>query len=173
MSAKSHLWAIGFDTVERAEQVRKEIADLGWGAGKAGKYLLLLDAVLVVRNSDGSFTINREPFPAVANVVGCTLLGFLAGLVLATPVTGATVGAVLSGAGTAVKALSVGIQDEFIRDVEAMMKPGTSALFVLDDEGDLDEILDRIKGLGGTVLKTNVDSERAKLIQATLAGPKA
>jgi hypothetical protein len=32
-------------------------------------------------------------------------------------------------------------------------------------------ILRGIRGLGGTVLKTNVDLERAKLIQATLAAP--
>ena len=49
------------------------------------------------------------------------------------------------------------------------MKPGTSALFVLDDEGDMEMILHKIRGLGGTVLKTNVDVERAKLIQSTLA----
>jgi hypothetical protein len=30
-------------------------------------------------------------------------------------------------------------------------------------------ILHTIQGLGGTVLKTNVDLERAKLIQSTLA----
>jgi len=49
------------------------------------------------------------------------------------------------------------------------MKPGTSALFVLDEQGDMEVILHTIQGLGGTVLKTNVDLERAKLIQSTLA----
>jgi uncharacterized membrane protein len=49
------------------------------------------------------------------------------------------------------------------------MKPGTSALFVLDDQGDMEVILHTIQGLGGVVLKTNVDLERAKLIQLTLA----
>jgi uncharacterized membrane protein len=53
--------------------------------------------------------------------------------------------------------------------VEAMMKPGASALFVLDNEVDMDVILHNLRGLGGTVLKTNVDLERAKLIQSTLA----
>jgi uncharacterized membrane protein len=49
------------------------------------------------------------------------------------------------------------------------MKPGTSAVFVLDAGGDLGVILHAIRGLGGTVLKTNVDVERARLIQSTLA----
>jgi uncharacterized membrane protein len=75
----------------------------------------------------------------------------------------------LGGAGTAASAASSGIGDNFIREVEELMKPGTSALFVLDYEGDMDVILSQIRGLGGTVLKTNVDLERAKLIQSTLA----
>ena len=104
----------------------------------------------------------------MTNILACTGVGFLAGLVLAAPLTGATIGAVLGSAGTAA-ATHAGISEGFIRDVEAMMKPGTSALFVLDDEADMEMTLHQIQGLGGTVLKTNVDPERAKLIQSTLA----
>jgi uncharacterized membrane protein len=95
-------------------------------------------------------------------------VGFLAGLVLAAPLTGASIGALLGSAGTAA-ATHAGISNDFIRDVEALMRPGTSALFVLDDVGEMDVILHTIQGLGGTVVKTNVDPERAKLIQSTLA----
>jgi uncharacterized membrane protein len=163
-----HLWAIGYDDMERADQVRDEITRLGWDE----PYLLLSDVAVVVRHPDGSLTVDREPFPAVANILSCAAVGFLAGLVLAAPLAGAAVGAALGGAGSAA-AVGVGIDDHFVRDVEAMMKPGTSVLFVLDDEGDMDVILHAIRGLGGTVLKTNVDVERAKLIQATLAGRPA
>jgi uncharacterized membrane protein len=62
-----------------------------------------------------------------------------------------------------------GISDDFVSEVEALMKPGTSALFVLDQERNMDAILQGIRGLGGTVLRTNVDVKRAKLIQSTLA----
>lgn len=50
-----------------------------------------------------------------------------------------------------------------------MMKPGSSALFVLDQEGDMEVILHTIRGLGGIMLRTNVNLERVKLIQSTLA----
>jgi uncharacterized membrane protein len=153
----------------RAYQIRDEIARLGWGSGNASRYILLTDLAVVVRHSDGSFTLDRKPFPGVANILACTSVGFLAGLVLAAPLAGAAIGALVGGAGTAAAATSVGIRDDFIRDVEMLMKPGTSALFVLDDDIDMDAILDTIRGLGGTVLKTNVDLERAKLIQSTLA----
>ena len=54
-----------------------------------------------------------------------------------------------------------------------MMKPGTSVLLVLDDGGDMEVILHHIRGLGGTVLKTNVDLVRARLIQSTLSAGSA
>jgi len=126
-----------------------------------------------VRHPDGSFTCNRARFPVVANLLGCTAVGFLAGLVLFAPLTGAAVGALLGGAGTAVAAAAVGIGDDVVREVEGLMQPGTSALFVLDSEGDMEVILHAIQGLGGTVLRTNVDVKRAKLIQSTLAAAAA
>jgi len=152
----------------RANQVCDEIISLGWHK----HYLILDDVAVVVRHPDGSFTLNREAFPAASNVLGCSVVGFLAGLVLGAPLSGATIGAMVGGAGTAISA-SVVIGDDFVREVKELMKPGTSAIFVLDDEGDMDVILHRIRGLGGTVLKTNVDLERARLIQSTLAAPSA
>src|SRR4029453_4780754 len=113
----------------RAEQVRDEIISLGWDT----YYLDLLDVAVVVRHPDGSFTLDREPFPAVSNILGCTAVGFLAGLVLGVPLPGAAIGAVVGGAGTALAARA-GIGDDFVREVQGLMKPGTSAVFVLDSE---------------------------------------
>jgi uncharacterized membrane protein len=164
-SPAAHLWAIGYDHMGRADEVRDEIIRLGWDK----HYLLLLDVAVVVRRPDGTFTFDRKPFPTLANILGCTAVGFLAGLVLAAPLTGATVGALLGSVGAAANAAAVGIHADFIREVEGLMKPGTSALFILDDQGDMEMILQTMRGLGGTVLKTNVDVDRAKLIQSTLS----
>jgi uncharacterized membrane protein len=164
MTASGHLWAVGYDDMGRADQVRAEIVRLGWVTHR----LLLDDVAVVVRHPDGSFTFNREPYQVPLHILGCSAVGFLVGLVLAAPVTGASIGAALGAAGAAA-VRSVGIGEDFVREVEGLMKPGTSALFVLDNEGDMDLILHGLRGLGGTVLKTNVDVERAKLIQSTLA----
>jgi uncharacterized membrane protein len=154
--------------MERANQVRDEIIGLGWDK----HYLLLQDIAVVVRHEDGSFTLNREKLSAATNIVGSSVVGFLAGLVIGGPITGALIGALVgSVASTVAVSTSVGIGDDFIKEVEKLMKPGTSAIFVLDEEGDMDVILHQIRGLGGTVLKTNVDLERAQLIQSTLAAP--
>src|SRR5262249_33095650 len=144
MTTSAHLWAIGYDDMKRADQVREEVIRLGWDSGKAGKHLILLDVAVVVRHPDGSFTFDRKPFPGVANILGCTTVGFLAGLVLGAPLTGAAIGALVGSAGTA-SAEAVGISPDFVREVEGLMKPGTSALFVLDDEGDMGIILHTIR----------------------------
>jgi uncharacterized membrane protein len=168
VNSQGNLWAIAFDDMARAEQVRDKIAGLTW----SNHYLILHDVAVVVRHPDGHFTFDREPFPAVSNILGCSAVGFLIGLVAAAPLTGAAIGALVGGAGDVVGA-AIGIDDGFVNEVEGLMKPGTSTLLVLDDAGAMDVILSAIRGLGGTVLRTNVDRERAKLIQAALEGAPA
>jgi len=169
MTKTARLWAIGYDDMERAFQVRDEIVRLGWESGQASTHLILVDIAVVVRQPDGMFTLDRKPFAGVGNIAACAGAGFLVGLVLAAPLAGAAIGALLGSAGTAAAATQVGISEDFIHDVEAMMKPGSSALFVLNEDVEKDVVLHRLRGLGGTVLKTNVDLERAKLIQSTLS----
>jgi uncharacterized membrane protein len=168
MSTCGNLWAVGFDDTGRAGQVRDVITSLAWEKHQ----LILLDVAVAGRYPDGSFTLNGEPFPAVTKSHSGTVAHFLAGLALgAPPLTGASVGAIFATMGAT--PVEVGISGNFVRAVEGLIKPGTSVLFVLDEAGDLDAILHAIRGLGGTVLKTNVDLERAKLIQSTLAASAA
>ena len=158
-----HLWAIGYDAIDRAEQVREEVARLG-----ESRCLTLLDTAVAVRYPDGCITLNGERFVSVPRFSGHTFASFLAGLALgAPPLTGPVAGALVRATGGT--AAEVGIDESFINDVQELMKPGSSALFVLDEEGNMPAILRGIKGLGGTVLRTNVDVKRAKLIQSTLA----
>jgi uncharacterized membrane protein len=163
MITGAHLWAIGYDDVERADQVRAEVRRL-----HEKHCLELLDSTVVVRYSDGSITLNGESFVAPIHLGGHTFASFLAWLSLgAPPLTGGAVCALARNAGNAVG--EAGIDTDFVNEVQALLKPGTSALFVLDREGDNPALLPRIRGLGGNVLKTNVDLERARLIQSTLA----
>jgi uncharacterized membrane protein len=167
MTKGGHLWAVGFDDMDRAEHVRKVVGRL-----HVTHSLIVLNTAVVVRYPDRSVTLDGEPFVAATSFRGHTFASFLARLALgAPPLTAAAAGALVRGAGNV--ASEVGIADDFIREVEMMMNPGTSALFVLDQEGDMEAILQEIRGLGGMILKTNVDLERAKLIQSTLAATDA
>src|SRR5215470_18913848 len=162
-----HLWAVAYDDMDGANRVRDEIVRLGWDKNR----LILNDVAVVVRHPNGSFTLDQERFPSAANVLGASAVGFIAGMVIGVPIIGAAIGAMVGGVGTAVVVTSAGISKDFVTDVQASMKPGTSALFVLDAGGDMEVILHAIRGLGGTVLKTNVDVERARLVQSALAAP--
>ena len=116
MSKSRHLWAIGFDDTEGASQLRDEVVKLGWEK----HCLILVDVAVAVRYSDGTFTLNGEPFLDVTNIVGRTFACLLAGLALrAPPLTGTAASAALGsfGADTA----DVGISDEFVRYVKRLI----------------------------------------------------
>jgi uncharacterized membrane protein len=68
MTTIGHLWAIGFDDMGRAAQVRAEIARLG-----ERHCLILLDTAVVVRYPDGCVTLNGEPFvsPPTSAAIPC------------------------------------------------------------------------------------------------------
>jgi uncharacterized membrane protein len=165
MSDSAHLWAIECDDQESAERLRNEITALA----DPVQNLLLLDLAILVRNTDGSYTLDRQPFPACGNILDRGPLAFLVGIALAVPLlSNEAVGALLGLAGTNISS-AVGIDDKFIKEVGAMMRPGASAVLVLDSVGDLEAVLRALKGMGGKILKTNVDVERVKLLQATLS----
>jgi uncharacterized membrane protein len=163
MINEAHLWAVGFDNINRAEQVRAEIVNLA-----EARSLILLDTAVAVRYADGIITLNGEPFVSLHYSDHHSFGYFLAGLILgAPPLTSQAAAALTRAAGGT--ATDAGISDHFVEEVQELIKPGTSALFVLDQVGEMQEILEGIRGLGGAILKTNVDLERARLIQSTLA----
>jgi uncharacterized membrane protein len=162
MNETGNLWAIGYDDVARAEQARAEILKL-----LDEHFLTVADVAIVVRKPDGSFQVDRAPDPSLAGVAACTLVGFLAGLVVLQPLAGAAVGGLLGGVGVAMTS-GIGIDEWFVSEVRGLIKPGTSALFFWGFARDLDVLLHCIRGPGGTVLQTTVDLERAKAIQAAL-----
>jgi uncharacterized membrane protein len=164
MTSCGNLWAIGYDDMARAAQVREEIAKLG-----EKHCLILVDSAVAVRYPDGSVTLDGEPFVNATNVRGHSFASFLAALALgAPPLTGAAVGTLLRATGQATSGED-GIDEEFVCEVERMMKPGTSALFVLDQGYEQQTLLQGIRGLGGTVLKTTVDLKWAEKIQSILS----
>ncbi len=163
-SITAHLWAIGYDNLNRARQARDVVREL---AGPQ-PYLFLLDTLIVLRNADGSYSVDRESRHTASAIAAAGALGGLVGLVLSIqPLCAAAVGALLASVSSAATSVPL-IDEKFVEEVKALMKPGTAALFVLDDAGDMEVIIHNIRGLGGTVLKTNVDMEQMRLVQAAL-----
>ena len=63
----------------------------------------------------------------------------------------------------------IGINDKWMKETAAAVQPGTAALFVLVRKVTADKVLDRLKGEGGTVLKTSLDHTKETALQAALA----
>ena len=111
---------------------------------------------LVVHDAAAISWVPSDPEPRVRQLKHLTaraagmgaMLGTAVGLLLLNPVAGAAVGAA-AGAG-ARRLRDVGISDDFVAEVRAAVKPGTSALFVMSsgaDAAQLAPILDRSEGV--------------------------
>jgi uncharacterized membrane protein len=67
----------------------------------------------------------------------------------------------------------VGINDNFIRDLAATLKPGCSALFILVRKATPDKVLAELRGAGGKILKTSLTHEKEQKLQAALDAVRA
>src|SRR5262245_10891146 len=127
MNPLGHLWAIGYDDPARAGQARERVMEL-----RDGHFLLVADALVVVRRPDGTFHLDREGVSPLVNILGCGVLGALVGLVVLQPLAGAAIGAAVGTVGS-LAASRGGIAEDFVVGVTALMRPGTGALFLLAD----------------------------------------
>src|SRR5262249_2911427 len=151
MNEAGNLWAVVFDDPGAAERARAVVRAL-----QDFHCLTVDDVAIVTHLPDGSFKLDREPNPGLAVTGGLGLIGFLAVLVVAQPLAGAAAGTLVGGVLAAAGA-RVGISDTFVHEVESLMTPGATVLFVMDEWGDREAVLCHLRGLGGQVLKTNVD----------------
>ena len=166
MEETAHLWAVGFDDTERAAGFRDDIAKLA-----ERHCLALFDSAIAIRYGDGSTTLDGEPVLAPINLSGHGWASWFAAFTLgAPPLTAAAVRSLSRGTASGNSKL-IAMEEDFLRDVHRLMKPGTSVLFVLGRTTDAEALLAGLRGLGGTVLKTNVDLETAKRIQSALSAP--
>ena len=142
MSHQAHLWAIGYDNPDRAEEVRTEINELRRDSAVCASWTW----PSWIRRSDGTLTLDGEPFAMCAMTRPTACSRILRDLALSVPLlTSGAVEACLDLAHVSVSGEGV-IESEFIRDVADIMQPGTSAFFVLDECGDTDAILPAIRG---------------------------
>jgi uncharacterized membrane protein len=166
-----NLWAIGYDAAGRADQVWHELEKL-----EAQGLLRIKDLAVAVRKPDGAFEVRHEVRASADAIASGGVVGFLVGLMLLEPLLGPAgalvallgppVGTVLGGAAGAL--VAAGVSDDFIRQVERVMKPGSSVLFLLTSTDDPDRPLPCLQGLRGKVLRSSVDVAKARALQAAL-----
>jgi uncharacterized membrane protein len=91
--------------------------------------------------------------------------GLLVGACVTIPVLGLAAGA---GLGALAKATEkMGISEEQLESIGRNLAPGTSALFLVTQEGDLDRLGERMRGVKMKLIETNLTGvERTMLTEA-------
>lgn len=162
----STLVVVGYDDAYKAEEIRLKLKQL------QKDYLIdMEDAVVAVKDQSGKVKLHQAINLTAAGAVTGGFWGSLIGLIFLNPLLGLAAGAAagaLSGALT-----DVGIDDNFMKDLAATMKPGSSVLFVLVRKVTPDRVVEELKGTGGKILKTSLTHEDEAKLQAALSGSRA
>jgi len=158
----SDLVAIVYPSEAKAEKVRQRLFKL------QKEYLIkFTDAVIAVKTEEGPVRLNQLVNTTAAGAATGSLWGLLIGVLFLNPLIGVALGAASGALGGALT--DYGINDSFMKELTATLKPGNAALFVLIQEMTADKVLREIQDAGGTVLKTSLDDSKEKLLREALA----
>jgi uncharacterized membrane protein len=157
------LIAIGYDDTTTALSAMDEVHKL------EGDLIIQADAVAaIIRSEDGKLRTITNQHAVGAGTTWGMFWGFLFGLLFFVPFLGMAFGA---GMGAIMgKVAKSGIDKQFQEQVREMLKPGTSALFIVFEKVTADKALAALSKFGGTVLKTSLSDDAAADIQKELHG---
>src|SRR3954463_12475745 len=162
----AELVVIAFPNEAKAEEVRQMLLAM------QKEYLIELgDAVIAVKDAQGRVKLNQLLNTTAAGAVSGTFWGALIGLIFLMPLAGAALGAASGTLGGYLT--DVGIDDKWMKETAAAIKPDSAALFVLVRKVTADKVLEGLKGEGGVVLKTSLDHTKEAALQAALANVQA
>jgi uncharacterized membrane protein len=157
------LIAIGYDDETTAARAEQEVQRL------AADLILQPDAVaVIVCGPDGKYKVTTNHHMVGAGATWGMFWGMLFGVLFFVPVFGMAVGA---GLGALMgKVEKSGIDAEFQKQVRDMLKPGTSALFMVVEKVTPDKAVEALSQYGGTVLKSSLSKNAEQELQDALHG---
>ena len=160
------LIAIGYPDEATAQAAADEARRL------AQDLIIQPDAIAVIsRDADGGYHVTTNHHAVGGVAVWGMFWGFLFGLLFFIPVFGMAVGA---GMGALMgKLAKTSIDRQFQDQVRDMLKPGTSALFLMLEKVTPDKAVEAMSKYGGTVLKTSLSKETEEQLQSALHGSEA
>jgi uncharacterized membrane protein len=163
----SNLTVIVFDDDLKAEEARLKLLRL-----EREGFIELEDAVVVVKELDGTVRYHQMLKPARKGGLVGSITGLIVGSIFFSPLVGAVLGAVTVAVSASLT--DIGIDDLFMKDLSQQFEPGCSALFTLVRRAHPERVGKEFLGFGGKVLMNSVSKERETAIQALLdaAGEK-
>lgn len=148
-----------FDSPDGAEQILDKLQDL-----QKRQLITVLDAAIVSWPADKKKPKTRQLYNlAGAGALTGTFWGMLFGLIFFMPFIGAAIGA-------AVGALSgsmadIGIDDNFIKEVQTKVTPGTSALFLMSANAVIDRVKEELQGVSAELIASNLSKDQEAKLQ--------
>ncbi|MFB9316212.1 DUF1269 domain-containing protein [Cryptosporangium minutisporangium] len=145
-----------------AEEARRLTKDL----------ILQPDAIAVItRDLEGKFHVTTSHRPVASGMSWGMFWGLLFGMLFFVPFLGMAVGA---GMGALMGKMTKGVVNkQFEERVRELLKPGTSALFLVVEKATPDKAIEALAPYGGTVLKSSLSHEAEAELQEALHGPQA
>ncbi|MFC6976652.1 DUF1269 domain-containing protein [Halomicroarcula sp. GCM10025709] len=138
--------------MDGAKDMREKMFDF-----QKRELIQLEDAAVVVRNEKGRAKVKQAHSLVGAGALGGAFWGMLIGLLFFAPwlglIAGAAAGAVSGKLG------DIGIDDTFIKEVSEAIEPGTSALFLLTREAQLERIVEETSDVEFEIIETNLSPE--------------
>ncbi len=162
----SDLIAIGYPDETTAYEAMDEVGRL------TQDLIIQPDAVaVIVRNKEGKLRVTTNHHAVGVGTTWGMFWGLLFGMLFFVPFLGMAVGA---GLGALMgKAEKTGIDKQFQDQVRDMLKPGTSALFLVVEKVTPDKAVEALSRYGGTVLKSSLSKDAEKELQEALHGQAA
>jgi uncharacterized membrane protein len=157
------LVAIGYPDETTASAAEEEVHRL------EHDLIIQPDAVaVIVRDKAGKLKVTTNHHTTGAGATWGLFWGFLFGLLFFVPFFGMAIGA---GLGAIMGHFTkTDIDEEFQRQVRDMLKPGTSALFMVIEKVTPDKAVEALSKYGGTVLKSSLSNETQAKLQDALHG---
>jgi uncharacterized membrane protein len=157
------LIAIGYPDETTASLAEEEVQRL------AQDLIIEPDAVaVIVRDKEGKYKVSTSHHAVGGGATWGMFWGLLFGLLFFVPVFGMAVGA---GLGALMgKIEKTGIDKEFQEQVRDLVKPGTSALFIVVEKVTPDKAVEGLSQYGGTVLKSSLSKDSENELQEALHG---
>lgn len=162
----SKLVVIAYDDQFRAEEVRTKLRKL-----QQDHLVDLEEALVAVKDGQGEVTLLQMYKPAAVvegrkgfwnTLVGAIVMNPVLGM--ASDARGGAIRGALAGAG---------VDEDFLKDLAATFKNGSSVLFVLVRQANPDKVLEALQGTGGKVIETTLSHQDEAKLQAALSAAPA
>ena len=128
------------------------------------------DAIAAIaRHRDGKFKVHTSAQPVSGGTTYYGMFwGLLFGVLFFVPIFGVAVGAGLGA--LLAKVEQAGVDEEFQRRVQDLVRVGTSALFLVVENVTPERTVQALSRYGGTVLTTSLATAAEDALQAELGG---